>query len=123
MTSSIIVDSRFESDPAKVVWKYTVPLQARPISLMIPVGSRMVHVEYSEPGFADREFLLWYEVELKNIENKISHVFQVWGTGDETIPHVAKHIGTVTIWNEDRTDPQYVWHLYEYPSGAKIVEI
>ena len=127
MTDRIVVDGRFSDEAAKVVWKWELPVRAEPLSRLIPVGSRLVHVEYGEApmGFSGL-FTLWYEVELANKDNLLSHVYQIWGTGDDTIPHSARHIGVGIEWNEDhrnrRTSPERVWHLYEFASGAKVVD-
>lgn len=123
---NVVVDERFDSVPAKVVWKFIVPLEHDPVSIMVPVGAKLLHAEYIAE-FGRYEFQLWYECSLENLENKISHVFQVWGTGDDSIPKSAKHVHTGMTWHEDhrnrRTEPEYVWHLYEFPSGAKIKEV
>lgn len=125
MTAQIVVDQRFENTPAKVIWKWQLPLRAEPQSIMVPVGSRLVHCEFVDL-FATSEFLLWYEV-IIDMTAKTSRVFQIWGTGDATIPKSAKHVHTGVMWNHDlrerRSTPQYVWHLYEFPSGAKVVDV
>jgi hypothetical protein len=127
MTRQVVVDMRFESTPAKVVWKYNLPLSGEPQQINIPVESRLLHVEYIDLSYELREFQLWYEVTLGVTEESYrERVFQVFGTGDESIPKSAKHVHTGIDWNEGhrntRTTPRYVWHLYEYPSGAQLVE-
>jgi hypothetical protein len=120
-----VVDKRFENAPDKVVWKYVVPLSARPETIQVPTGARLLHVEYMDVN--NRGFYLWYEVNLKYRDQTIDHVFQTWGTGDATIPRAAKHVHSGISWREDhrgrRTLPEYVWHLYEYPTGAKVVDV
>lgn len=126
MTEHISVDGRFETEPYKVVWKWKIPLMAAPQQIMVPTGARLLHAEYvSELG--DYHFELWYECDLKNRDKPIAHVFQIFGTGAEVIPKMAKHVHSGIEWYEDhrnrRTSPQYVWHLFEYPTGARIVDI
>jgi hypothetical protein len=126
MSRQVVVDQRFESEPAKVVWKYSVPLERGPQQIAILPGSRMVHCEFFAVSAVSGEFQIWYEVPLIVMEEPYKpRVFQVFGTGDQSIPKSAKHVHTGIYWNEDRgrrTTPQYVWHLYEYPSGAHLVE-
>lgn len=124
MTDTIVLDDRFENKPAKVVWKYEVKLLASPQNVEIPVGARLLHVEYIDVVGA-RGFLLWYEVDLKYRKSMINHVFQIWGTGDDSIPRMAKHVhsGVSLGYGGTRALPQFVWHLYEFPTGAKVVDV
>lgn len=125
MTDRIVVDGRFSDEPAKVVWKWEIPMRTHPMSRQIPVGSRLLHVDFVD-SFGQYMFLLWYEVELAKKDQMLTHVYQMFPTGDDSIPHSAKHIGTGISWNEDhrdrRTTPNQVWHLFEFPSGARVVD-
>ena len=110
----IMTDGRFEETPFKVVYKYQVGLDAGPQKVMIPVGSTLVHSEFIDV-FGHYGFLLWYEVRLDKVDEKITHIYQVFGTGDASIPKMAKH-------RDERTFPRLVRHLFEYPTGSKIVD-
>ena len=121
----IMTDGRFEETPSKVVYKYQVGLYAGPQKVMIPVGSTLVHSEFIDV-FGHYGFLLWYEVRLDKVDEKITHIYQVFGTGDASIPKMAKHVTTGIQWyyghRDERTFPRLVRHLFEYPTGSKIVD-
>ena len=112
------------SDGEKVVWKYQVDLEAGAQEISLPIGAQLVHAEFVKSGFADRRFFLWYEVDLERSTTSHEIVFEIFGTGDQGIPRMGKHVATGVEWNYDhrntRTVPQWVWHLYEYPSGTEV---
>lgn len=119
-----IVHPQHSTDGSKVVWKYQVDLEAGPMAIGLPDGARLVHSEFVKSDFMKREFFLWYEVDLERSMETHNVVFEVFGTGDNGIPRMGKHVATGVEWNYDHrsypTVPQWVWHLYEYPSGTEV---
>lgn len=128
MTDVVVVDNRFESEPYKRVLKYRVVLLPDPIEVPIPVGATLLHVEFvqASPTGADLagHWLLWYEVPLETHEDGKPMVFQSMGTGAR-FPKAAKHLASAVTRDYSFVVPRIVevWHLYQYPSGAKVVSV
>lgn len=102
----------------RVIFKYQMPLPmlAGPHEQPMPADAQMVHAEYVEDG---HNFLLWVEVAAPTRTTRFqTRRFQVWGTGDPTIPVSAVHVATGIDWSRhpntgSRSVPVYVWHLYD----------
>lgn len=131
MTDVVVVDQRFESEPAKRVLKYQVPLIPDPVEVPIPVGAYLLHTEFVQHGTVADEFgghwLLWYEVPITDehgtwVEKPM--VFQTMATGI-AFPKAAKHLASAVSRDYSFLMPKIheVWHLYQYPSGAKVVHV
>lgn len=127
MTELVRVDGHFDIDPHKVVLKWTIELGPDPVEVKIPRGARLLHVEFvqadAEPSLMGY-FALWYEVEIQEQTNPLSHIFQIVATGIQ-IPKTLKHLATGCDRDYTYVVPHlgHVWHLYEYPSGAKVVDV
>lgn len=122
MSNQVVVDSRFESEPAKVVLKYPLDLVPEPVEMPIPVGARLLHVEFIQGSYPYQgEWLMWYEVDISKQGVSIPHVYQAIATG-VPFPKMAKHISTGLRFGSG-SKPSEVWHLYEYPTGAKVVDV
>jgi hypothetical protein len=123
MTHQVVVDSRFETEPAKIVLKYRLELGPDPVAVDIPVGAYLLCAEFIPDKFALQGYwLMWYEVPLVSKLNAHPMVFQSIATG-VTFPKCVKHIATGFRWFNPWLPPEEVWHLYEYPSGAKVVDV
>lgn len=127
MTELVRVDGQYEITPHKVVWKYPLDLSPDPQVREIPRGARFLHGEFIQADAVPSQhgrFDLWYEVELKERGINISHVFQVMGTGVE-LPKAVKHLVTGCERDYSWVVPKIinVWHLYEWPSGSKVVDV
>lgn len=110
----------------KVVWKYKLQLIWEPQALALPLGAKIVHVEFSRTeGYSDTHYVFWLWCEVPHVEAEtIKHIFQIFGTGDGEIPQKTKHVHTGIEWLEDhrnrRVSPRSAWHLYQYPVGAVV---
>ena len=123
MTNTVVVDSRFENEPAKIIHKYKLQLSPDPLELLLPVAAHLLHARFIQ-GWQQLEgqWLLWYEVPLVTKDNLHPIVFQSIATG-VPFPKCAKHMATGERWQDGMRIPVEVWHLYEYPSGAKVVDV
>lgn len=124
MTNQVVVDHRFENTPAKIVLKYRLDLRPDPLELEVPVGARLLHTSFiwgMEP--LTGHWLLWYEVPLANHNGDVNHkmVYQSIATG-VPFPKCAKWMASGERFESESWQPTEVWHLYEYPSGAKVVD-
>jgi hypothetical protein len=123
MTHQVVVDSRFETEPAKIVLKYKLKLGPDPVEVDIPVGAYLLRAEFVPGKFALQGYwLMWYEVPLASKVSAHPMVFQSIATG-VPFPKCAKHIATGFRGSNPWLPPEEVWHLYEYPSGAKVVDV
>lgn len=123
MTDVVVVDQRFESEPAKTVLKYRLHLSPGPVEMDVPVSAHLLHAEFicgTEP--LTGHWLLWFEVPLATKGNAHKMVFQSMGTG-VNFPKCAKWMATGVRRFTHHAEPSEVWHLYEYPSGARVVEV
>ena len=123
MTEMVRVDGHFDTSPHKIVFKYMIELGPYPQVREIPRGARLLHVEFTPGDSAlTGEWWLWYEVELAERGINISRVFHTIATGVE-IPKSLQHLasGVRRLRVDDK--PLEVWHLYQYPSGAKVVDV
>ena len=119
MTNQVVVDSRFENEPAKIVLKYKMELSPDPQVVAIPIGAHLLRAEFIASAYLLRgHWLLWYEVPLVTRDHDV--VLQSIGTG-VPFPKCAKYVATGFRFGSGSL-PQEVWHLYEYPSGAKVVD-
>lgn len=123
MTNQVVVDQRFESEPAKIIHKYRLTLLPDPLELLLPVAAHFLHAEFIQ-GWNPLEghWLLWFEVPMSTKDNLHPIVFQSIATG-MGFPKCAKWVATGMRWEEQMRLPAEVWHLYEYPSGAKVVDV
>jgi hypothetical protein len=123
MSEVVVVDGRFEQEPAKVIHKYRLVLLPDPVELSIPIGAKLLRAEFIQ-GWNPLEghWLLWYEVPIANKANFHELVYQSMATGVE-FPKCAKYVTTGFRWHDQQRLPAEVWHLYEYPSGARVVDI
>jgi hypothetical protein len=123
MTNVVVVDGRFETEPAKVVYKFMLDLNPDPILLPVPRGARLLHAEFFPGNYPlEGQWLLWYEVDLHLQGDEINHIYHTIATGTP-IPKCLKHLATGWRKSANSWRPAEVWHLYEYPSGAKVVDV
>jgi hypothetical protein len=126
VTNTVVVDSRFEIEPYKVVHKYRLTLRPDPVVLPLPIGARLLHTNFISPeywrGPVTGHWLLWFEVPIHTAKKLHDVVFQSIATGVE-FPKCAKWMATGLRFDPERVEPTEVWHLYEYPSGAKVVDV
>lgn len=128
MTDVVVVDQRFESEPAKRVLKYRVELLPEALAVDIPVGATLLHVEFTQASATGEDrrghWLLWYEVPLGTHPEGKPMVFQTMATGP-AFPKSAKHLASAVTRDYSFVVPKIVdvWHLYQYPSGARVVSV
>jgi hypothetical protein len=123
MTNVVVVDSRFEQEPDKIVLKYRLELGPDPVELELPVAAHLLQatlVPSTRP--LEGHWLLWFEVPLATKDVPHHIVFQSIATG-VPFPKCAKWVTTGFRQVNPWMPPEEVWHLYEYPSGARVVDL
>lgn len=85
----------------KTVWKYTVPITPGPHTIEMGKNKKILHV-----GSTDvmRSIHFWAEHDGITEER----TFQIFGTGDTSIPDTAEYVGTVI-----HPGAAIVLHLYD----------
>lgn len=126
MTQVVKLPSAYDPKPAKVVWKYRIPLAFEPVEIAVPNGARFLAADLlAVDGWTPNIWELWYEVNGKQATQN-RHVFQSYGTGDIAIPRCAEHKATGVVAQKSPLKgmavDRFVWHLYEYPSGTEVID-
>jgi len=86
----------------KVVWKHRLALEAAPQKFVMLGRAKFVHVDQQ-----DGKPTLWYLVDPETPVRE-ERIFQVFGTGDESVPDDATYLGTIKHgW--------FVGHIFELP--------
>lgn len=85
---------------ARVVWKKTLEYTADPQRFVLPGFERVVHVAIQHGTIT-----LWYLAHPTSTYQD-SRTFQIFGTGDDTVPDDAVYLGSVL-------QSVFVWHVFE----------
>lgn len=90
----------------KTIWKEVLrpitPDSPNIFNLELPKGAKVIFVGPDPEG----QDCVWFEFEMKNAENKVPRVLEIFGTG-HLIPPMSTHIVTF------KSGP-FMWHLYDH---------
>lgn len=123
MTNQVVVDARHDNDPYKMVLKFRLELTPDPMTLMLPRGWTFLKAIFNPDNHPfEGHWLLWLEVENREQANPLAYVFQSMATG-VSLPKMVKYLATGFRFGRDQEQPEEVWHLYQYPHGARVVDV
>jgi hypothetical protein len=104
---------------ARVVYKYPLPNSPRRCEILLPKGSKILHIDHRMDAHGNYRLFLWAETnpdwEASEAPTTIRRFFEIHGTGREIdeVPNSELHHCKTIFYGP------YVWHIYErvYDAG------